>query len=85
MKSSSYPTHGNAVVGRVRGTVTAGCVLTLIALGGLRVMASSNYKCVDTSWSIHNQTWMLTQWILRHVADNEILIDKNIFLVLETQ
>jgi len=55
------------------------CVLTLTALGGRRVMASSNYKCVDTSWSIHNQTWMWTQSILWHAADNGILVDEKYF------
>jgi len=38
---------------RVRGA-------SLIAVGGRWVMAWSNYRWVDTSRSIHNQTWLLT-------------------------
>ena len=54
-------------------------VSTLIVLDRRRVMASSNYRCVDTLWSIHNQTWMLTQWILRHAVDNGILFYEKYF------
>ena len=54
-------------------------VHSLVALGGRRVMASSNYRHVDTLWSIHNQTWLLAQWILWHAAANGILVDEKYF------
>jgi len=46
---------------------------------GRQIIASSNYKCVDTSWAIDSLTWLLTQWILWYAVVNGILVDEKYF------